>query len=165
MLHTQHISGIIMPIIRSTVKDDKPHMVFCTGRAVVDFRRWGGSRVHLMAVVCSRTTTAIKCTWDPPHLLKSTIARPVQNTVCGLSSLLVLLMMGMMLPETYWVTNINKLQLNCIQLVLSSHLHDSKKHCHIKLKLFSDYLKRVTESSRGQITARHRLEIYREGLR
>jgi hypothetical protein len=47
MLITQHVSGIIMPIIRSTRRDDKPHMVFCTGRAVVDLRRWGGCRVHL----------------------------------------------------------------------------------------------------------------------
>jgi hypothetical protein len=33
MLYTEHVSGIIMPIIRSTVKDDKLHTVFCTGRA------------------------------------------------------------------------------------------------------------------------------------
>jgi hypothetical protein len=33
MLVTQHVSGIIMPIIRSTVKDDKPHMVFRTTSA------------------------------------------------------------------------------------------------------------------------------------
>jgi hypothetical protein len=31
-----------------------------------------------------------------------------------LSSSTVLLMMGIMMPETCWVTNINKLQLNCI---------------------------------------------------
>jgi hypothetical protein len=47
-------------------------------------------------------------------------ARPVQNTVWGLSSFIVLLMMGIMMPETRWVTNFNKLQLNSIQLVLSS---------------------------------------------
>jgi hypothetical protein len=34
MLVTQHVSGIIMPTIRSTVKNDKPHTVFCTGREV-----------------------------------------------------------------------------------------------------------------------------------
>jgi hypothetical protein len=51
MLVTQHVSDIIMPIIRSTRRDDKPHTVFCTGRAAVGLRRWGGSRVHLMAMV------------------------------------------------------------------------------------------------------------------
>jgi hypothetical protein len=107
----------------------------------LDLRRWGG--LYLMAVVI-RVTTAIKCTQNPSHLLKSTTAqpssahgihlissspllhshqvhtrstsspqvqsaRPVQNTVCSLSSLLVLLMMGIIIPETCWVTNINKL--------------------------------------------------------
>jgi hypothetical protein len=38
MLYTQHVSGIIMPIIRSRVKDDKPHTVFYTA-------------LHLMALV------------------------------------------------------------------------------------------------------------------
>jgi hypothetical protein len=52
--------------------------------------------------------TAINCTRDRPHLLKSTNARPVQNTVCGLSAFPVLLMIGIMMPETWWVTNINK---------------------------------------------------------
>jgi hypothetical protein len=71
-------------------------------------RRWGGSRVHLIAMVI-RITTAIKCTRDPPHLLKSTTARPVQNTVCGLSFFTVLLMLGIMMPGTCRVTNINEL--------------------------------------------------------
>jgi hypothetical protein len=52
------------------------------------------------ATRCSRITTAIKYTQDPPHLVKSTTARPVQNIVCGFSSLFVLLMMGIMMPET-----------------------------------------------------------------
>ena len=178
MLVTQHVSGIIMPIIRSTRRDDKPHTVFCTGRAEWT---WGDevdpvctwcSRSHQVhtgstsspqvhycgyvsrittAIKCTRDpphllvsttvvirittaincrrdpphllmsttvviriTTAIKCRRDPPHLLKSTNARPLHNTVCGLSSFTLLLMMGIMMPETCWVTNINKLQLNCI---------------------------------------------------
>jgi hypothetical protein len=117
-LVTQEVSGIIMPIIRSTRRDDKPHTVFCTGRI----------------------NTTIKCTRVPPHLLKSTAARQVQNTVCGLSSLLVLLLMGIMMPETFWVTIINKLQLNFILLVPSSPLHELKFHlrltqCHWKISL------------------------------
>jgi hypothetical protein len=103
-----------MPIIRSTKRDDKPHTVFCNGREAVDLRRGGGSRVHLLAK-CTRdpphllkSTTArpvhntvcgFKCTRDPHHLLKSTTARPVQNTVCGLSSHLVLLVVGMTSPN------------------------------------------------------------------
>jgi hypothetical protein len=47
----------------------------------------------------SGITTEIKCTQHPPHLLKSTTAQPVQNTVCGLSSFTVLLIMGIMMPE------------------------------------------------------------------
>jgi hypothetical protein len=54
-----------------------------------------------------RITTAIKCTRDPPHLLKFTTARPVQNTVCDLLAFSILLMMGIMVPETCWVTNFN----------------------------------------------------------
>jgi hypothetical protein len=39
MLDTQNVSGIIMPIIRSTRRDDKRHTVFFTGRAVDEMRR------------------------------------------------------------------------------------------------------------------------------
>jgi hypothetical protein len=140
MLVTQHVSGVTMPIIRSTVKDDKPHTVFCTGRAVVDLRRWGGSRVHVMVVVIqihdkkcvvSRlplTRSAIKPKWmdkrsythsHQVHTWSTSSPQvhsvwPVQETVCGLSLFTGLLMMGIMMPETCWVTNINKPQLNCI---------------------------------------------------
>jgi hypothetical protein len=81
MLVIQHVSGIIMPIIRSTVQ------------------LWNHShQVH----TGSTSPPQVHSTW------------PVQNTVCGLSSFTVLLMMGIIMPETCWVTNINKLQLNCI---------------------------------------------------
>jgi hypothetical protein len=113
MIVTQHVSGIIMPIIRSTRRDDKPHTVFWTGCAVVDLRRWGGSCVHLMAVVMSYNHSHQVHTGSTSSP-KVHSARPVQNTVCGLSSFTVFLMMGIMMLETCWVTNINKLQLNCI---------------------------------------------------
>jgi hypothetical protein len=59
----------------------------------------------------------------------------VQNTVCGLSSLLVFLMMGIMMPETCSVTNISKPS-TYLHLVGSFFsLHDSKMHCHMKLKI------------------------------
>jgi hypothetical protein len=97
----------------------------CGITTVMDLRSWGGSRVYLMAVVNHSNGLEemrwIPCaidgcgyTLDPPHLLKSTTARPVQNTVCSLCAFTVLLMMGIMMPETCWVYNINKLQLNCI---------------------------------------------------
>jgi hypothetical protein len=57
--------------------------------------------VHIvMYQVCILYIVCVKYTWDPPHFLESTTAQPVQNTVCGSSSLLVLLMMGIMMPET-----------------------------------------------------------------
>jgi hypothetical protein len=74
MLYTQHVSGIIMPIMGSTVKDDKPQTVFCT---VTQFGQYTHGPYEL-ALVCVT----------------------VQNTECGLSSFAVLLMMCIMMPET-----------------------------------------------------------------
>jgi hypothetical protein len=128
MLVTQHVSGIIMPIIRSTRRDDKPHTVFCTGRAVVELRRWGGSRVYVMAVVI---TTAITCTSSPQvHYCTTSTEHRMWFVIPSCT------------PDDghndAWnmlVTNINKLRLNCIKLFLSSALRDSKMYGHMKLKL------------------------------
>jgi hypothetical protein len=137
MLVTQHVSGIIMPIVRSTVKDDKPHTVFCTGRAEWT---WGDEVDPVCAwwvwLSYNHTHQVHTASTSSPQ---GHSARPVQNSVCGLSSFTVLLMMGTMMPETCWVTNINKLQINCILLVLSSH------YTSTLLRLWAGYIRQAID--------------------
>jgi hypothetical protein len=105
MLVTQHVSGIIMPIIRSTRRNDKPHTVFCTGRREWT---WGDE----MDPVCTWWL------WSYNHGFYLIYSSPLCTTSAEhrmrFASFPVLLMMGIIMPETCRVTNINKLQLNCV---------------------------------------------------
>jgi hypothetical protein len=78
LLVSQHVSGIIMPIIRRTVQNRQ--RIWCTALAVLQKTR--GEEVvgvHLLGIVSPFPTSA----HQPPLLHESTAARPVLYTICA----------------------------------------------------------------------------------
>jgi hypothetical protein len=93
----------------------------------------------------SRITTTIKYTRDPPHLLKSTTARPVQYDICVLLYHLVIVMMGIKMPEICWVTNINKTttQLHLVGCFFSFTPHCIVTYSGFQLRFLQTQIRRV----------------------
>jgi hypothetical protein len=89
-LLSQHVSGIILPIIRRT----RPRVV---AYGVLVVWRWVVSCVHCVKVTV-RTVTFIQCTQLMTQLHTTTAS--TTRTPYAVTHGLVLLMMGIMMPET-----------------------------------------------------------------
>src|SRR5215813_7882267 len=95
LLVSQHVSGIIMPIIRRMVQNRQ--RLWCTALAVLQKTR--GEEVvgvHLLGMVSPFPTSAHRTTSSPRVFCNT--ASAVHHRRCRLCT--VLLMMGMMMPET-----------------------------------------------------------------
>jgi hypothetical protein len=115
LLVSQHISGIIMPTIGRTVQSRQ--RLWCTALAVMQQTR--GGEVVRCALVGTTSSPRVYCS----------TASAVHHRLCRFCT--VLLMMGMMMPETCWETN--KYIIFCIWLVIYSPSW-FKMHGHMKPK-------------------------------
>jgi len=143
---SQHVSGIIMSIFRRT-RRVLLHVVCCAGSAGCGWwRLWGAALLGASTVKVTVRLVLASYNTAPHNRHQPHPAEPAQHTTCS-NTRLVLLKMGIMMPETCWKSIDNK-HLTVASYWFSLSLHNTlTMHGHRNLKL-------ITKFSQAAIHAR-----------